>query len=179
MAPGLIGDACALLNLPAKGREADILDSLAGPHHVTAIAVRETHKLRGAEPGEYDVVTLTPLVETRRLVVVTPTSREVERFVGLAEDLDDGEALALAVAGYRRMCLVTDDRKAIATVRKHGPDIACRTTPEWVHEWARSAAPCADAIAHAVRRIETRACYCPRPTDPLAKWWQRARSGGA
>jgi hypothetical protein len=174
---GLIWDACALLNLLATGREADILGALPGPHHATAIALRETHKLRCPEPGEYETVTLAPLVERGRLVVVTPSDQEIGRFVELAAELDDGEAMALAVAGCRALRLVTDDRKAITTAANCVPPVACLTTAEWMREWATRSRPSLGELADALLRIETRACYAPRATDPLAPWWRATRAG--
>lgn len=65
------------------------------------------------------------------------TEQEIEDYVNFANEVDDGEAQALAIAKHRSFMLVTDDRKAVKVAQR--PDVAVRTTstPNILQSWGQ------------------------------------------
>ena len=175
-APGLIWDACDLLNLAATGRASDILSVLGCPSYVVK-EVREGEVLSlrklptDDQPGELVAADLTPLLTSGALTDVELTEYELALFVHFAAAVDDGEARSLAAAASRNLWLVTDDRPALRTAREHTPPILTITTPDWMKYWAETAMVDAEALSDAIRRIQVCANFIPRRIDPLKSWW--------
>ena len=95
-------------------------------------------------------------------------------YVNLAMRLDDGEAMALAIAKNRGWKVATDDRKARNTAASIG--VAVVTTPELLEHWA-TRTHCSDAeTADTVRRVESLARFTPLDNSPAAEWWRKIRS---
>ena len=59
---------------------------------------------------------------------------EIELYFELATSLDDGEAMALAIAKTRQWILATDDRKATTIAEKMKVKLV--STPELVKNWS-------------------------------------------
>jgi predicted nucleic acid-binding protein len=97
----------------------------------------------------------------------------MELYVDLAARLDDGEAMALAIAKARRWWLSTDDCKA----RRLAGDLGVKvlTTPEILKRWADAAHPAPVEIGDMLQNIERRARFAPADNDPLHGWWRRHR----
>lgn len=96
---------------------------------------------------------------------------DLEFYVCLARDLDDGEAMALAIAKSRDWYLATDDRKGRRkAVELHVPIIS---TPEITYGWATSAGLDRDTLKTALARIERRARFVPLKDYPHYDWWRR------
>jgi predicted nucleic acid-binding protein len=93
----------------------------------------------------------------------------VEFYVEFAADLDDGEAMALAIARARAWLLATDDRKARRRAVESGVSIV--TTPELMKRWADSSRVPAEEIRSALERIQARARFVPAPDFPEYEWW--------
>jgi hypothetical protein len=89
--------------------------------------------------------------------------------VAHARQLDDGEAMALAIAQSRGWTLATDDRKAITVASSVGV-ITCGTSG-LVKRWVDTAAVEEPEIRAALLRIKHRARYLPGLRDPLFSWW--------
>src|ERR1019366_1772259 len=117
-------------------------------------------------------------VDLQKLIaagILTPCQMEegteVDLYVAYAEDLDDGEAMSLAVAQSRHLALVTDERKALRLARENAPELSLITTTEIIHTWAEGKEP-SEVIA-VVHSILTRARFRPADSDPLAPWWHQ------
>lgn len=91
-------------------------------------------------------------------------------YVDLATRLDDGEAMALAIAKTRSWTFSTDDRKAKRVTGELS--VAVLTTPEIMKRWADTASAGAEELRESLRRIEQRASFFPSASDPLQGWWR-------
>jgi hypothetical protein len=175
-APGLIWDACALLNLAATRRASDILAVFGCPSHVVR-QVREGEILYLRPLPEEDLqgslvsVDLASLFSAGALLEVELTAAEQAAFVAFAAEMDDGEARSAAVAAHRGWWLVTDDRVSLRVARGHTTPIHTITTPDWVKQWAEAASIEEAMVAETLRRIQVCANYIPRRVHPLKAWW--------
>ena len=91
-------------------------------------------------------------------------------YVDLATQIDDGEAMALAIAKSRSWAVSTDDRKA----KRIADELSVKvlTTPEIVKRWADLARPSLDDLRQTLQLIETRASFFPSANHPLHSWWR-------
>ena len=93
----------------------------------------------------------------------------------LAGDLDDGEAMAMAIATSRGMRFASDDQKACRVFLElvNAADrLTC--TSSILKQWAERRAVTAPRLKAVLRRIGTRARFIPPRRDPNAEWWQNA-----
>lgn len=97
------------------------------------------------------------------------TEAEEELYVSYALELDDGEAMSLAIAQARNLTLATDERKARRVIRENIPEVRLVSTAEIIHEWAQTREPA--EVATVLRSIQVRARFWPQDPDPLAPWW--------
>jgi predicted nucleic acid-binding protein len=93
---------------------------------------------------------------------------EIAAFVRYARALDDGEAMALAIAECRGWMLATDDRKAVAAAT--AAKVPVRSTPHLIKRWEDAAAVEDCEINSILSRIKQRARYLPGPHEPLFDW---------
>jgi hypothetical protein len=175
-APGLVWDACALLNLLATGREEEILASFTCP----SLVVREVREgevfyLRPLpEEGGADdkvPVDLAPLIASGLLQETELDAAERATFVAFATRIDDGEARSAAVATRRGLWLVTDDRPCRNLVGSLPAPLPVLTTPDWVKWWSDASRSTTDVVAETVRRIQCRASFRVQRNHPLREWW--------
>jgi len=170
-------DACCLINLCATGYVPEVLRSWGGRWYVPTAVLAETLYLRmETEDGTIapQQLVLTDLVDQAVLISCTmEKAEEIGLYVDLATSLDDGEAMALAIAKARGWVLSTDDRKAQRIAGELG--VALVTTPEILRRWVSKSSPTDQQIREAINRIEQRARFVPRTTDPLFDWWSAAR----
>jgi hypothetical protein len=175
-APGLIWDACSLLNLGATRRVSEILATFGCSSYVVR-QVREgevlyLRPLPEEDPqGSLVMVDLAPLLEAGALQEVVLTAEEQAMFVAFAAKLDDGEARSAAVAAHRGWWLVTDDRVSLRVAREYSAPITTVTTPEWIKHWAEEASVDEKTLAETLRCIQVCASYTPRRVHPLKGWW--------
>jgi hypothetical protein len=96
-------------------------------------------------------------------------------YVELAADLEDGEAMTLAIAHGRGLAAATDDRKArrIAAERCGGSLVLVRTT-EILRAWVQVSSVDDATLRGVLRRIESIARFRPANDDPLRDWWAEA-----
>lgn len=170
----IILDTCVLINLLASDEADAILRSLGVDCHVCAAVSRETMYLRSEGlQGQREPIDLSPLFASGMLHLCDLQGQaEEDLYVGYAADLDDGEAMSLAISQSRGYYLATDDRKTRKLARETGLNIVLLTTAEILRVWAERNKPVPAALATAIRRISSRARFVPSPEDPNYSWWQ-------
>lgn len=163
-------DACVLINLLAGGRLAEMAAAIA-PQCLICDAVRgESLFLHSAEAeGGREAVDLGPWFAEGTLVAVTLSGGEEKLFIRYARDLDDGEAMSMAVAESRGLPLATDDRKARAVAAREAVGVRLISTAEIVFAWAGGRGR--RVVAEMVRLIRERARFLPPSDDPRLEWW--------
>lgn len=170
-------DGCCFINLYATGEVRSILRALGWSWHLPQIALREALFIRAKD--EHGEVVKVP-IEAQSLVeeglirhtdVVAP--EEMELYVRFAGALDDGEAMALAIAKQRAWELASDDAKAIRCAIAH--DVEVVTTPEILRAWAAAAKASPAEIADVLHRIEFGAHFLPNRRSPAYEWWIACR----
>ena len=174
MADGVI-DTCCLINLLAVGGLRTWLPLLGLRWHVPSAVMGEALFLRATDAARKPVkepVDLRPLVADGVLSVCgVEFAEETALYVRLAAGLEDGEAMALALAKCRNWLLATDDRKCRRLAAELGVPVV--TTPELMKRWADVASPTPDGLAAALRRIQDSARFVPSDDSPLQDWWLR------
>jgi len=181
-ADAVVVDACCLINLAA----ANALNTWLGdlglrwmlPEAVLGEALflrcpRDDAAERGDSPQTDTVrepILLQPQITHRLLTVVRPASdAELAVYVAFARELDDGEAMALAIAQARGWLIATDDHKAIRLAGEAGVPVL--TTPAVMRRWADELGPSDAEISAALLAIRERARFLPGGRDPLSEWW--------
>lgn len=137
---------------------------------VSDAVLRESLYLRALDPtSPPERVDLSQLIESGLLrVCSTETSAEESLYVELASELDDGEALSLALSLSRGFGLATDDRKATRIAKERGI-VEIFGTPEILQ-----ACPGIE-VSEAIRLIEYRARFSPASGASLRDWWLRMK----
>ena len=168
-------DACCLINLYATDMFREILRGIGGSWRVVAPALAEATFLRDvSDTGEEQLrqIDLSAAVSEGVLFIVdATTATELETFVELAAQLDDAEALGLAIAKHHGWRLATDDRKACSIARSM--DVGVVTTPELMKAWAKAVGVGPTQIRAALSKITLHARFTPGPSFPEFKWWQK------
>lgn len=167
-------DACVLINLVGSGVDIGAISAAAGMRfHVTAIVAAETHHLVSGD-GRVDrrPIDVQAIAEEGHLGLIPLVAADLDRFVSLARELDDGEASVIAIAASRRWTVATDDRRALRVAARLGLDLV--GTPYLLNRWAKSAE--AETVGAALLNVESRARFKPRADDPHRNWWDEQRS---
>lgn len=167
-----------MLSLYATRRMAEIVAVVSGPVAVADVVLQEALYVRRIVGGvsEREPVDITSLVASRVLSVIgTEDEGELQTFVDLAVDLDDGEAMTAALAIHRAYVLVTDDRKA---ERLLAGRVRLRATLDLVKVWAETEQVDDDTVRAALTGIYDRG-YQPSNRHALKAWWDRFMSGGS
>lgn len=185
-APGggrrIILDGCALLNLYASRRIAEILGTLPRPCAV-ADYVRDREALwvgrhKSGPEAERERVNVGPLITSGLIEVLTlEGDEEMAHFLTLVSSsrIDDGEAMSGALAHARRLVVATDDKAALRVFGRHTPPIPTCGTASIVRHWAECEAVDAATLRRVIVDIRERASFEPGPGDPLQQWWRSAR----
>lgn len=175
MAETVVVDACCLINLAAADGLANWLPSLGIQWMLPEAVFAETIYLRAWDENGEPLrvpVELQPHLDSRLFALVRPeNSTEVSDYVAYAARLDDGEAMAIAIAGARGWVLATDDRQAISLAREAGIEVV--TTAELVKRWADAARVTAQQLSETLSAIRAKARFVPGPRHPLYEWWMR------
>ncbi len=166
-------DACSLINLCATGELEAWLRVLGGQWHVPRAVHSESLYLR-IEQADGTVVreaiSLESAIKSKALEICEPIGKEeTELYLEIAVSLDDGEAMALAIAKARQWMLATDDRKAISLANKL--NVGVITTPQLVKNWSELTGTSMDAVREVLMRIQDRARFFPNDRSPLRDWW--------
>ncbi|HLX61140.1 MAG TPA: hypothetical protein VKX17_07640 [Planctomycetota bacterium] len=167
-------DACCIINICATGDAPRILKMAGMKFYLSAACSKESLCLHGRDDKAARIrvpIDLSPLIQSRliELTDVTP-GPETAAFVDFAKQLDDGEAMALALAICRGWTFASDDRKACRIAKEKGvPTIG---TPGLLHTYSTSLNLSPPDIARCLKNIEQRATFRPKPTHPLGHWWR-------
>lgn len=164
-------DTCTLINVLASGVPNVVLGHLSPECLISEAVSNESLFLRSQVPGSpAERIDLTPLLQTGILKICQAESLEEEElYVQLASELDDGEALSLAISAIRGHAFVSDDRKATRIAKQLGL-VDIFSTPDIL-----SSCPNID-IRATLRAIEFRARFVPSKEHPLWEWWSSNRS---
>jgi predicted nucleic acid-binding protein len=174
----IIFDASVLINLLATDVGDEILQCLQAECLVCTVAAQETMYVRPDEPGQpVRPVSVNPWIQAKLIEIVAPEGqREETLYVQFASQLDDGEAMSLAVCQARGCTLATDDRKARRLASSLTPDtVAVLSTAEVLHFWAGRTNTQAEVLRETIRAIERRARFVPSQGDPFRDWWLSRR----
>jgi hypothetical protein len=167
-------DCSVLLNILATGRAGEVLRTFDAGVGLCAAVASETLFLRGENPSDRpERISLDPLIGAGLLQRhYLESDDEKTMYVQLAADLDDGEAMTLAMAHVRGWTAATDDRKARRIARQRfGDEVLPLRTTDIVHAWLESVSMDEVGARALLRRIETIARYRPANDDPLCDWW--------
>ncbi|QDU61014.1 hypothetical protein Pan216_18670 [Planctomycetes bacterium Pan216] len=171
-----IVDTCCLLNLYATGEQTAIFQHLGGIF-VSAQIQGEALSIRCVDhdspphlvPKEID---LTEAIDAGHITVLDLDGQEeMDSFVRFAQQLDDGEAGALALAKSRGWTVATDDKKARRIAGEEG--IRVVGTSEMIRTWAESQGMDDRQVGEVLRRIQTMGRFRPRRADSLYEWWNQ------
>lgn len=126
------------------------------------------------EPGSTEIIVGEPrrcsdVLASGRLSFVGLADDELDLYVELGRELDDGEAAALAHAANRSLVLLTDERKAIRIAAERFPTIAIVRTAALFRRW--SAGVLQELVAEVLHTVEDDASYLPNASDPDREWW--------
>lgn len=178
--PLYVLDACSLLNLVASRKFPQIARSTTADFLIPEQAAMEVLYVRrggsGADADERESVDVGGFQELGLLTVASLEATEVASFIAFAAEMDDGEAAACALAVHRRGILVSDDRKARRIITEASPGTQLLTSSEVIKAWAELAGLEANALAHVLIDVEQRGNFRPSRHEPLASWWNTART---
>lgn len=176
----VILDACVFINLLASGEFQSVIASETLEFVICTKVQEESIFLKPAdsltttrEPIAVDEV----IAENKLSVLSVETVAEEILFVNYAAQLDDGEAMSLALAETRGLILATDDRKARRLFESSiGVSDRLLSTPELLRAWANSQEVSRERLGSALHKIMTRANFFPGPKDPNFEWWKDSAS---
>jgi predicted nucleic acid-binding protein len=165
-------DACIAINLLATDCAEDIAAAL-GIRFLMA-------KQAATECGELHVLQEKIVVRRRAAAsdipplaeVLTLIGSEIDLYVELARDIDDGEAATIAIARSRSLAMATDDRKARRVAVAAGLVMPTGTTAI-LRQYADTTGMTSRKIAVLLRLIRDESSYVPRQTDENFGWWQQ------
>ena len=175
--PGIILDACCLLNLYASRQIEAILRAVPPRFAAAEAAAAEVLYVRrgggGQDTDKREHVALQPLI-CAGLLDILRLETEVEKasFVRFAVELDDGEAMTCALAMHRQAAVATDDRKAIRVLNSVATHVRVHTTVSLLKWWAEIEQPAEATLKRALTDVRERASFVPGRHDPLLPWWE-------
>jgi predicted nucleic acid-binding protein len=167
-------DTTVILNLFAAGIGEAILGSLQTECLVSRAAAQETLYIRADDPAQpVQLVSVEPWVRAKLIDIVAPEGTDEENlYVQFASELDDGEAMSLAICYSRGCVLATDDRKARRVAGSLRPEaVAVLSTAEILHCWVTCTNAHIDILRQTISGIERRARFLPPQGDPFRDWW--------
>ena len=167
-------DSSVLINILATQQATEVLRVFRAGVGICAAVEGETLFLRSDDPTTpVERISLDSLLADG-LLQRHDLRDEAEQalYVELAADLDDGEAMTIAIAHQRGFAAATDDRKARRIAKQRfGDELVLLRTTDVIHYWAAIARPPKVTLRDLLRRIERIACYVPAKDDPLREWW--------
>ena len=170
----LVVDTCVLINLLATDRLLEISPLIAPSLMVCAGVAAESIYLRALDPNRQPrQVHLDPLFKRG---VLTPcdcaNAAEEQMYVNYALELDDGEAMSLAIAHARSLPLATDEKKAKRVIKSNAKHLRVLSTTEILYAWANGRNQA--EIKTVLGMIGIRARFRPPDDDLLLTWWMRS-----
>jgi predicted nucleic acid-binding protein len=170
----LVLDACVLLNLLATGVIHEILTLAASRVLVCDLVRDESFYLKSDDGSDEQVlIDLQPHFDQGTIhPCLLENDLENQNFVDLAAQLDDGEAMSIAIALSRNIFLATDDKKARRIFQENTTNInTLLSTSDLVREWAEANELLVLEVKAILIRIETIARYFPPNSDRNYAWW--------
>jgi predicted nucleic acid-binding protein len=165
-------DADVLMNLLATNCAVEMLKDLGMVFIVSPAVASESIYLESADvSGERDLVDLLTLEEAGVLERTNLGDNDVELLIELVQQVDDGEAQAIAIAEERGLPLATDDRKARLVAEERGNVLL--STPEVLQLRQVTANVSDSRVSSILRLIERRSHYRPPADHRLYDWWMR------
>jgi predicted nucleic acid-binding protein len=171
--PTVLLDTCVLINILASGEAEPILTTLKNRWLICTAVKKETIYLR-TEEGDNPLraVSLDPLINSRLLEVCDIESEDEARlYVNYATNLDDGEAMSVALAVARGYTLATDERKARRIFLENGLREHLTCSSQIIREWSEAAAISPGRVKEALLEIMNGARFRPANNDDNRKWW--------
>jgi predicted nucleic acid-binding protein len=172
-------DSSVVINVIATRQAPEILRALRGGVGICTAVGAEVLFLRSGSPSDPpERISLDPLIGDRLLMRVG-LEHEAEKaaYVDLAADLEDGEAMTIAIAAVRGFAVATDDRKARRiAAQRYGNSLVLVRTTEILRAWVLDACVDDATVRTVLNRIETIARFRPANDDPLRDWWDQAVS---
>lgn len=169
----IVLDTCVLVNLCAACDPQRFVVGTGVVLHIPQAVAAEAVRLHvGSEAASSDPqeVELQQYLDSKTLMACAlQGGQETELYVGLARDLDDGEAMALAIAKARGWLLASDDRKARRRAELLGLRVI--TTPEVMYQWAVATGVTDGMLRRALLNIQNIARFRPSPGFPQHEWW--------
>jgi len=166
-------DACCLVNLYAAGDLRTRLLVHGRKWCIPSVVLRESlyiHQVQADGTTVKIAIEIQSLIDDGSVHSCDATDgAELDLFVDFAAKIDDGEAMALAIAKSRGWTVATDDRKAIRLAEEHS--VSVLTTPDLMKSWADSTDAAPEELRLALERIEKLATFSPSSRHPLHKWW--------
>ena len=166
-------DACCLVNLYSAGDLRQFIPSMGLTWHIPIVVVDETLFVRGVDSAGQSTrepIDLQPVIDAGLVrVCEVGGGTETALYVQFAGQVDDGEAMCLAIAKHRGWLIATDDRKALRLAESEGVDTI--TTPELIKKWCDAVGPSDKELGAVLRQIESRASFVPRVGSVLYAWW--------
>ena len=166
-------DACCLINLYAAGDLRTRLLVYGRKWCIPSVVLRESlyiHQVQADGTTVKIAIEIQSLIDDGSVHSCDATDgAELDLFVDFAAKIDDGEAMALAIAKSRGWTVATDDRKAIRLAEEHS--VSVLTTPDLMKSWADSTDAAPEELRLALERIEKLATFSPSSRHPLHKWW--------
>jgi len=174
---GIILDACSLINFYASEFFDSILSSFKNQCCIVDQVNDESLFIRNPTdlPSKYyyKPIELQDSIQLGKLKLIKlETETEKKVFIKLAQRLDDGEAATIALAIEREMKVVTDDKKAIQTLKEEAPSVEILTTLDIIKIWCESARINRDDVKLALGNIRICANYQPSKNHDLFQWWE-------
>lgn len=176
--PTILLDTCALINLLASSEIESILSASASEIMICAAVEKESLYLRSDDPNDTSLAPI-QIDGFMRAGVFSicdiDGGAEETLYVDYASQLDDGEAMSLAIANARDYRLATDDRKArriyLESVRAKNRLIS---TSDLIRRWAERKAVSAIRLKSVLLSIQRRANFVPTRSDANFAWWRDA-----
>jgi len=165
------------VNLFATGQARNILSMDRYSFAICSAVKDEAIFLRPTEPqAPPELVRLEPFIEPGILSVLhLQTEEEETLFIDYASQLDDGEAMSIALAVSRRALLATDDQKARRIFVEETND-ATRLlfTSQILKAWATSNPIGKDQLKTILTQVTLHARFFPAKYDVEYQWWTKA-----
>lgn len=161
----------------ASGRAQEILTGSCYRFAIGAAVSKESIYLRSSDPNTPpEAVALDPFVSAKCLTVHELSGdREQTLYVDYAADLDDGEAMTVALAFSRGWMMATDDRKARRIFTQETGDASrLLSTPQILKGWSLSVGLAAQELKDLLLEVSRRGPFSPRGDEPDFDWWSKA-----
>ena len=175
----LIIDACVLINLIATGLLKEILSLIAQNSVICVLVKGESLYLRNEEDiNELESIDIDDLVN-QEIIQISDCKTDIEQelFVNLAADLDDGEAMSVAIALSRNWHLATDDKKARRIFKENSQDHQLLvSTSDLIKEWVENENLDDITIKSILVKVERKASFRPSKSDVNLQWWNNILS---